>query len=49
MAYPANFRYTKEHEWIDLQGDTGTIGVTDYAQHELRDVVFVELPKVGTN
>jgi glycine cleavage system H protein len=48
MAYPANFRYTKEHEWIDLQGDSGTIGITDYAQHELGDVVFVELPKVGT-
>ena len=48
MAYPANFRYTKEHEWIDMQGDTGTIGITDYAQHELGDVVFVELPKVGT-
>lgn len=47
MAYPANFRYTKEHEWIDLQGDTGTIGITDYAQHELGDVVFVELPKIG--
>jgi glycine cleavage system H protein len=47
MAYPANFRYTKEHEWIDMQGDTGTIGITDYAQHELGDVVFVELPKVG--
>jgi glycine cleavage system H protein len=47
MAYPANFRYTKEHEWIDLQGDMGTIGITDYAQHELGDVVFVELPKVG--
>jgi glycine cleavage system H protein len=48
MAYPANFRYTKEHEWIDVQGDTGTIGITDYAQHELGDVVFVELPKIGT-
>jgi glycine cleavage system H protein len=47
MAYPANFRYTKEHEWIDLQGDSGTIGITDYAQHELGDVVFVELPKIG--
>jgi glycine cleavage system H protein len=47
MAYPANFRYTKEHEWIDVKGDTGTIGITDYAQHELGDVVFVELPKVG--
>jgi glycine cleavage system H protein len=48
MAYPAKFRYTKEHEWIDVQGDTGTIGITDYAQHELGDVVFVELPKIGT-
>ena len=48
MAYPANFRYTKEHEWIEVQGDSGTIGITDYAQHELGDVVFVELPKVGT-
>jgi glycine cleavage system H protein len=47
MAYPANFRYTKEHEWIDVKGDTGTIGITDYAQHELGDVVFVELPKIG--
>jgi glycine cleavage system H protein len=47
MAYPANFRYTKQHEWIDVKGDTGTIGITDYAQHELGDVVFVELPKVG--
>jgi len=47
MAYPANFRYTKEHEWIDVQGDTGTIGITDYAQHELGDVVFVEMPKIG--
>lgn len=47
MAYPAGFRYTKEHEWIDVNGDTGTVGITDYAQHELGDVVFVELPKVG--
>jgi glycine cleavage system H protein len=46
--YPADFRYTKEHEWIKVDGDTGTIGITDYAQHELGDVVFVELPKVGT-
>ena len=45
--YPSNFRYTKEHEWVDVKGDTGTIGITDYAQHELGDVVFVELPKVG--
>ena len=42
-----HFLYTKEHEWVDLKGDTATIGVTDYAQHELGDVVFVELPKPG--
>jgi glycine cleavage system H protein len=48
MGYPTQFRYTKEHEWIDVKGDTATIGITDYAQHELGDVVFVELPAVGT-
>ena len=48
MAYPANYRYTKEHEWVDVQGGVAAIGITDYAQHELGDVVFVELPKVGT-
>jgi glycine cleavage system H protein len=48
MAYPANYRYTKEHEWVNLSGDIATIGITDYAQHELGDVVFVELPKPGT-
>jgi glycine cleavage system H protein len=47
MAYPAKFRYTKQHEWADVSGDTATIGITDYAQHELGDVVFAELPKVG--
>lgn len=47
MTYPANYRYTKEHEWVDMQGDVAAIGITDYAQHELGDVVFVELPKVG--
>ena len=47
MAYPANFRYTKQHEWTDVKGDVATIGITDYAQHELGDVVFAELPKVG--
>ena len=46
--YPNNFRYTKEHEWVDAKGDTATVGITDYAQHELGDVVYVELPKVGT-
>jgi glycine cleavage system H protein len=45
--YPADYRYTKDHEWIKVDGSTGTIGITDYAQHELGDVVFVELPKVG--
>jgi glycine cleavage system H protein len=48
MAYPTQYRYSKDHEWIDLKGDTGTIGITDYAQSELGDVVFVELPAVGT-
>jgi glycine cleavage system H protein len=47
MAYPTNFRYTKEHEWVDVKGGVATIGITDYAQSELGDVVFVELPKVG--
>lgn len=47
MAYPTQYRYTKQHEWIDVKGDTATVGITDYAQHELGDVVFVELPKPG--
>jgi glycine cleavage system H protein len=47
MAYPANYKYTKEHEWLDLAGNVGTIGITDYAQSTLGDIVFVELPKVG--
>jgi glycine cleavage system H protein len=46
--YPENFRYTKEHEWVNVQGDTGTIGITDHAQKELGDIVYVDLPKVGT-
>lgn len=49
MGYPTQFRYTKDHEWIAASGDTATIGITDYAQHELGDVVFVELPAIGTN
>lgn len=48
MAYPTNYRYTDQHEWVDAKGDVATIGITDYAQHELGDVVFVELPKSGT-
>jgi glycine cleavage system H protein len=46
--YPADYRYTKEHEWIKVEGAVGTIGITDYAQQELGDVVFVEMPKPGT-
>ena len=45
--YPENFRYTKEHEWVLVEGDTGTIGITDHAQQELGDIVYVDLPKVG--
>jgi glycine cleavage system H protein len=47
MTYPPSYRYTTQHEWIDLKDGVGTIGITDYAQHELGDVVFVELPKPG--
>jgi glycine cleavage system H protein len=47
MAYPADYKYTKEHEWLKVDGTTGTIGITDYAQNSLGDIVFVELPKVG--
>jgi glycine cleavage system H protein len=46
--YPADFRYSKDHEWVKVEGGTGTVGITDYAQSELGDVVFVDLPKVGT-
>ena len=45
--YPTDYRYTKQHEWVKVQGDIATIGITDYAQQELGDVVFVEMPKVG--
>ena len=47
MAYPGGYKYTKDHEWIDLTGDTGRVGITDYAQQQLGDVVYVELPEVG--
>ena len=47
MAYPAAYRYTREHEWINVDGNQATIGITDYAQNSLGDIVFVELPKVG--
>jgi glycine cleavage system H protein len=46
-AYPSGFKYTKDHEWIDIAGDRGKIGITDYAQQQLGDVVYVELPEVG--
>jgi glycine cleavage system H protein len=48
MAYPKQFRYTKEHEWVEAKDGNARIGITDYAQHELGDVVFVELPAAGT-
>ena len=47
MAYPPEYKYTKEHEWLAVDGTTGTIGITDHAQNSLGDIVFVELPKVG--
>jgi glycine cleavage system H protein len=48
MAYPTDRKYTKEHEWIQVNGSTGAVGISDYAQQSLGDIVFVELPKVGT-
>jgi glycine cleavage system H protein len=47
MAYPANLRYTREHEWIAVEGNIGTIGITDYAQNSLGDIVYVDAPKIG--
>jgi glycine cleavage system H protein len=47
MPYPTNYKYTKEHEWISVAGLAGTVGITDYAQNSLGDIVFVDLPKVG--
>jgi glycine cleavage system H protein len=47
MSYPSAFKYTNDHEWIELKGDRGTVGVTDYAQQQLGDVVYVELPEPG--
>ncbi len=46
--YPENFRYTKEHEWVHVEGDTGVVGITDHAQEQLGDIVYVDLPKPGT-
>ncbi len=49
MTYPEQFKYTKEHEWVSIEGDTGTIGITFHAQQELGDIVYVDLPKTGTS
>ena len=49
MNFPENLRYTKDHEWIRLEGDHAIVGITDFAQHELGDIVFVNLPKPGTS
>ncbi len=48
MKYPENLRYTKEHEWVRVEGDLGVVGITDHAQHELGDIVYVDLPKIGS-
>ena len=48
MPYPADLKYTKEHEWIKVDGTNATIGITDYAQESLGDIVFVDLPKPGS-
>jgi glycine cleavage system H protein len=47
MAYPTEYKYTREHEWIAVDGATGSVGITDYAQNSLGDIVYVDLPKVG--
>jgi glycine cleavage system H protein len=48
MSYPADYKYTKEHEWIKADGKNATVGITTYAQDSLGDIVFVELPKIGS-
>ena len=47
MNYPSHLQYTKDHEWIKLEGDTATIGITDFAQHELGDIVYIDINSVG--
>jgi glycine cleavage system H protein len=47
--YPSNFHYTKEHEWVRVEGEIGVVGITDHAQQELGDIVYVDLPKPGTH
>jgi glycine cleavage system H protein len=49
MGYPSDRKYTKQHEWIQANGTTAAVGITDHAQEELGDIVFVELPKVGAD
>ncbi|MGH9661338.1 MAG: glycine cleavage system protein GcvH [Bryobacteraceae bacterium] len=46
-SYPDSFRYTKDHEWVNVEGDVGTVGITHHAQKELGDIVYVDLPKIG--
>ncbi len=48
MSYPDTYKYTKEHEWVHVEGEMGTVGITDHAQNELGDIVFVDLPKPGS-
>jgi glycine cleavage system H protein len=48
LTYPANYRYTRQHEWIEAKADQATVGITEFAQSQIGDVVFVELPKLGT-
>lgn len=48
MNFPAELKYTKDHEWIKIEGNVGTVGITDFAQHELGDIIYVDLKKVGT-
>jgi glycine cleavage system H protein len=45
--YPNDFRYSKDHEWVKVEGDEALVGITDFAQHQLGDIIFVELPSVG--
>jgi glycine cleavage system H protein len=47
MAYPPGYKYTKDHEWLEVSGDRASVGITDYAQQQLGDVVYLELPDVG--
>lgn len=47
MTYPSKFRYTDQHEWVELDGSAATVGITDHAQQQLGDIVYLELPKVG--